>query len=79
MSITSTQRTIFRTEFSILSEACPFDRDNPRDCPFHEIREESLKEKMAWFEELSEEAILNIHAYCQLCLEVRKKILGQGF
>jgi len=72
--VTSSQRSYLRAKFSILSEDCPFDRGNPSVCPFHEIRNWSLKERMAWFDELSEEAILNIYTYCRLCLEVKEKL-----
>ena len=78
MSIADTQRGYLRAEFSILSEACSLDQGNPRDCPFHEIRERSQKERMAWFDGLSEEAILNIHTYCQLCFEVKEKLGEKG-
>jgi len=67
MSFSSSQKSYLRTEFSILSEACPLDQVNPSTCPLHEIRERYPKERMAWFDELSEEALLNIHTYCQLC------------
>jgi hypothetical protein len=72
MSITSTQKACLRTEFSILSEACSLDQGDPSTCPLHEIRARSLKERMAWFDELSELAILNIHTHCQLCWEKKR-------
>ena len=77
--VTSFQRCSLRAEFSILSEGCPFDQGNPSICPFHEIRERSQEERMAWFDELSDEAILTIytyciHNYCLLGLEVKRKV-----
>ena len=70
--VTSFQRSCLRAEFSILSEDCLSKQANPYTCPFHEIREKSLKERMAWFDELSDEAILNMHTYCQLCWKKHK-------
>jgi hypothetical protein len=72
--VANSQRSYLLAEFSILSEACPLDQSNPSTCPFHEIRNWSLKERMAWFDELSEEAIVNIHTYCRLCWEVKEKL-----
>ena len=74
--ISTSQRGYLRAEFSILADACPFDQGNPHDCPFHEVRNKSPQEILAWFDALTEEAILNIHTYCLLCLEVRKKLGG---
>ena len=70
--VTSSQRSYQLADFSILSETCLFDQGNPSTCPMHEIRERSLKERLAWFDRLSEEARVNIHTYCQLCLESRE-------
>jgi len=57
-----------------LCDDCPVDPSNPSDCPFHNARQKNLEEKLAWFDHLSEEAILNIHTYCQLCFEVKDKL-----
>jgi len=70
--VTASERSWLRAELSILSEVCPLDQGNQSACPLHEIRNWNLKEKMGWFEELSDEAILNIHTYCQPCLEIKK-------
>jgi len=69
-----TERSYLRARFAILSEGCPFDDRIPSTCPFHKLRKRSLKKRIAWFDELSEEAFLNIYTYCRLCLEVRKKL-----
>jgi hypothetical protein len=74
MSITASQRSYLRTEFAILSDSCPVDQGDPLDCPFHGISGKSLNERLAWFDERSDEVILNIHAYCQMCLEVKEKL-----
>ena len=72
--VTSSQRSFLRARFLILSEDCFRDQGNPSTCPFLEILGKSQKEKTAWFDGLNEEAILNIHTYCQLCWN-KKKIL----
>ena len=67
--VDNSQRSYQRARFAILSEGCPFDDDNPATCPMHEIRERSLKERMVWFDELSEKAFLAIDTHCRLCLK----------
>jgi len=70
--VTNSQKCSLRAEFSILSETCTLYQGNRSACPFHEIMGKSQKERMAWFDELSDEAVLTIytyciHNYCQLC------------
>ena len=65
--VTESQRCFLKVKLSILSEACPLDQSNPSTCPFHEIRERSHEERMAWLAELSDEALLNVHTICNLC------------
>jgi hypothetical protein len=70
--VSSSQRCFLRAKLSILSEGCPLDQNNPSTCPFHEIRNWSLKDRMTWFDGLGEEAILNINTYCRLCWATQK-------
>ena len=53
--------------FLILSEDCPFDKYNPSICVLHQMRKRSQKERTAWFEKLSEEAIRKLQTSRQLC------------
>lgn len=70
--ITDSQRKHQKAELSlILSEDCPFDKNNPSTCVLHQIREKSLKKRMAWFDNLNEETIRQIHTSCQLCWKKR--------
>jgi len=68
------QRSYLRAKFLFLCDDCPVQQGNPSDCPFHNVRGKSTEEKMAWFDRLDAEAILNIHTYCQLCFEVKEKL-----
>ena len=70
---TCPQRSYLRAKFSILSEICPLDRGNPTTCPIYKVRKSSLKERLAWLDDLSEDTVLNIYTYCRLCLEVKDK------
>jgi hypothetical protein len=72
--VSSSQKSFLRAKLLILSEACPLDQSNPSTCPFHEIKNWRLKERMAWFDKLSEDAILNINTYCRLCREAKTKL-----
>jgi hypothetical protein len=67
MSIPTSPINYLRTELAILSEDCSIEQGNLCACPFHEITDRSLKERMAWLDELSDETIVNIHTYLKLC------------
>ena len=75
VATTAAQRAFLRTELSSYLDDCPLDNQNPPACPFHETRRKSLEERAAWLAGLSEEAILNLHTYCQICCE-RKTTMG---
>ena len=72
LSVAGPETSYLRGKFLILCEACPLDPTNTRACPFHDIRKGALRERMAWFDGLSEEAILSIQTYCRLCMEAKK-------
>jgi hypothetical protein len=65
--VAASQRQDLRDTGFVLSVCCPFDQGNPSSCPFHEMRERSREDRLAWFDEISEEASRSIHTYCQLC------------
>jgi len=67
--VPGSQRIYLRAKLIILSEGCLLDPANPPSCPFHEIENRSREERMAWFDQLSDEAILNIYTYCHLRCE----------
>jgi hypothetical protein len=69
MTTTDSPVNFLRAELGLVSKVCSFEKGNTCACPLQEIREKSLKEIMECLEELSEEAIMNIHTYCQLCGE----------
>ena len=73
-SIAGGQRSYLRAKLSILPEVCPRDEENPRDCPLDAARKADIEKRMAWFDGLNEEAILNIYTYCRLCLESKDKL-----
>ena len=58
-----------------LGEACPFHRDNPEDCPLFELRKLPRTKRLEWFRELSEEDLVYLTTYHQVCLGVK---VGEG-
>jgi len=68
--VTNSQRCLLRAKFLILSEACSFDEVD-QCCPFHKIIGKSLKQRIAWLDGLSDEAMLNIYTHCRRCVEGR--------
>jgi len=67
--VPSSQRNYLRAKLVILSENCLLNSANPPACPFHEFGDRGQKERMAWFDGLSDEAVLNIYTFCQLRCE----------
>ena len=77
-AITNFQRIHFRDKIFGLSVACPFDQDNPCDCPLYEVRKKSMEERYAWVRELSDVRILSILTYHQKCLDEREDLKDKG-
>jgi len=70
--ITETKKKHQKAElFLILSEDCPFDKNNPSTCVLHQVRKKNQSKRMAWFDKLSEDAIRKFHTSCQLCWKKR--------
>ncbi len=72
--ISQVQRLCLRTRLALTSGDCELDVDTPSTCPFHQIQHLGLDERIAWLDELSEEAILNVNIYCQMCCENRRAV-----
>lgn len=70
----SAQRQYLQVKVFGLSLACPFDQGNPCDCPLHEIRKKKLEEKIKWLNKLSDEGVLNILTYHQICLGEKENL-----
>ena len=61
-------KELLKAQIVGLSMKCPFDGTNPCVCPLHEIRKQSLTERFAWVQKLSEEEALEIVTNHQACL-----------
>lgn len=61
-----------RAELALISPSCAYEERNPHTCPLRGIRDKSLKERVAWLDAESEEAIHNIYSFCRLCLAAKK-------
>ena len=46
---------------------CPFG-DNPAECPLHEIRKQSVAERVSWVESLSDDEANRLYALHKTCL-----------
>jgi hypothetical protein len=68
MKEVSSQRQYLLNEIFGLAVACPFDQGNPCNCPLHELRKKTLRERHEWLQALSEEDISNILTFHKKCL-----------
>ncbi len=60
-----------RRNLLVLGKACPFHVDNPEDCPLSELRKLPRKERLEWFKELSEDDLVYLATYHEVCLGVK--------
>jgi len=70
---TSRQRTAeLRAELLPLAENCPVEAClNPEDCPLHMVRTMNAKQRLKWFNGLSEDGLSYLATYCHVCLNTR--------
>jgi len=47
---------------------CPFG-GNPVDCPLHHIRKRPMQERYAWLEEQSDQQVVELYRYHEVCAE----------
>jgi hypothetical protein len=62
------QKDLLKSQMVGLAMKCPFDGANPCACPLHEIRKQSLTERFAWVQTLTEAEALNIVTVHNACL-----------
>ena len=61
-----------------LSEACPFDKANPEDCPLFPLRKMRPARRMQWFDALTEEDLAFLAAYHHVCLTLKSESGSAG-
>ena len=66
-----------RLQLFVLTVKCPFSNDNPRDCPLHEIRRQSLSIRSTWVNEMRDEEIQSIYHVHVACLKEREANKGR--
>lgn len=49
--------------------ACPFEQDNPCDCPLHMLRKKALGDRLAWAKSLCDDELMKIATTHCICLE----------
>ena len=65
-----------RAELALASPSCAYEDINPQACPLRDIRDKGLRDRMAWLDAASDEAIQNNYFYSRICWEAKEK-LGQ--
>ena len=73
-SDTSSKTNALRAELALVALGCAYEDINPHACPLRDIRDKSLKERMEWLAEASDEAIHNIYIFCRICWEAKDKL-----
>ena len=67
--MSDSDRIAYQTRILDLADECPFSRETPCTCPWHEIRGKSRREKYNWVAALSDDRILELLAYHKMCSE----------
>ena len=52
-----------------LSVACPVDECNPVECPLHEVRKMTLRERYEWSKSISEDEAIKLVQHHIKCVE----------
>jgi hypothetical protein len=71
-AVQSSERDRLRGYVFGLTVACPYEQDNPSDCPLCPVRQRTLPERLAWVNELTEKQLINILQYHEFCLRSRQ-------
>jgi hypothetical protein len=66
--LTGSERYLLHKQIFGLSVCCPFDHDNPWDCPLHEVRKMGVMERCEWLHGQTNPQMLDILDYHQKCL-----------
>jgi len=66
-SVFPTAKTELLAKVFGLTVACPSDQGNPCDCPLHEVRKLSLRERHEWARGLSEADMRVLIGYHEKC------------
>lgn len=61
-----------RVDMVGLLVACPYNQDNPANCPLHYIRQRDMAQRIAWLDSLDEEEVQVLYANHQHCLEIKE-------
>lgn len=52
--------------------ACPYNQDNPANCPLHFIRQREMSERIVWLDSLNEDDVQVLYANHKHCLEIKE-------
>jgi len=64
-------RNALQADLLGLSEACPYDHCNPKDCPLFLVRRMPPRDRLRWFNGLGEADLIYLAAYHHVCLNTR--------
>jgi hypothetical protein len=53
--------------------ACPFNQDNPDNCPLHHLRLLPMAKRIEWLDQLADEDVLILRTNHQHCLHVKER------
>ena len=60
-----------RASLFSLTEACPVDECNPKDCPLYLLRKMKRPQRLEWFNALSEDDLVYLASYHHICLKTK--------
>ena len=65
------QKEELRANLLELTEACPFHHANPEDCPLFLLRKMKLRERLKWFNALTENDLVYLATYHRVCFTTK--------
>jgi hypothetical protein len=65
------RKKALRDNLVVLTEVCPFHRNNPEDCPLFELRKMEPAQRLEWFDALPEDDLAFLATYHHICLSTK--------
>jgi hypothetical protein len=60
-----------RASLLSLAKACPVDGCNPKDCPLYSLRKMEPRQRLQWFNALSEDDLVYLATYHHVCMNIK--------
>lgn len=65
------QKDELRVNLISLTEACPLDKCDAEDCPLYALRKMKPRQRLQWFNALTEDDLIYLATYHHICLTTK--------